>query len=190
MKDGLPVILFKDEEHWSSWLEENSEINGVWVRIAKKNSGVTSISYQEAVDVGICYGWIDGLKQKFDDKTYVQRFTPRKPKSNWSKINKVKALQFIAEGKMTPAGLATIENAKKAGTWDKAYDSQSTIKVPADFQIILKENPEAEAFFNTLNSVNRFAILYRIQTAKTSELRKEKMKKFAEMLSQKKKIHD
>lgn len=190
MKDGLPVILFKDEEHWSSWLEENGEENGVWVRIAKKNSGVISITYQEAVDVGICYGWIDGQKQKFDENTYAQRFTPRKPKSNWSKINKDKALQFIAEGKMKYAGLVTIENAKKAGTWDKAYDSQSTIKVPADFQKVLKENPKAEAFFKTLNSVNRFAILYRIQTAKTSELRKEKMEKFVEMLSQKKKIHD
>ena len=190
MKDGFPVILFENEAEWEGWLEKNGNETGVWVRIAKKDSGIRSVTYQEAVDVGLCYGWIDGQKQKFDEKTYAQRFTPRKPKSNWSKINREKALQFIAEGKMKPSGLATIENAKKAGTWDTAYDSQSTIKVPADFQKILKENPEAQAFFKTLNSVNRFAILYRIQTAKSTELRKEKMKKLVEMLSRKEKFHD
>lgn len=190
MKDGLPVILFENEMEWAEWLEKNGNEQGVWVRIAKKDSGITSVTYQEVVDVELCYGWIDGQKQKFDEKTYAQRFTPRKPKSNWSKINKEKALKFIAEGKMKPAGLATIENAKKAGTWDTAYDSYSTIQVPVDFQKALNDNSEASAFFKTLNTVNRYAILYRIQTARTSELRKEKIEKFIEMLSRKEKIHD
>ena len=190
MKDNLPVILFESKEEWSYWLENNIDAAGVWVRIAKKGSGIISVSYQEAVDAGICYGWIDGLKQKFDEKTYAQRFTPRKPKSNWSKINKQKALQFIAEGKMKPAGLATIDNAKKAGTWKTAYDSQSTIKVPNDFNRALKENAEADTFFSTLDRINRYAILVRIQTAKTVEKRAEKINQFVEMLANKKKIHD
>ncbi len=190
MKDGLPVILFKDEEHWINWLEENKNETGVWVRIAKKNSGIASITYQQAVDIGLCYGWIDGQKQKFDEKTYAQRFTPRKPKSNWSKVNKEKALQFIAEGKMKPGGLATIENAKKSGAWEKAYEPQSTIKVPADLQKALKQNPKAEAFFKTLNSANRFAILYRIHMTKTDEQRAEKISSLVEMLARNEKFHD
>ena len=190
MKDGLPVILFETEEEWSNWLEENISEAGVWMRIAKKNSGVTSISYQQAVDVGLCYGWIDGQKQKYDDKTFAQRFTPRKPKSNWSKINKNKVLQFIKEGKMKPSGLATVEQAKKTGAWDKAYESQSTIKVPADFNKALNENPAAMEFFKTLKSVNRFAILYRIHAAKTEELRSAKIKMFVTMLANGEKIYN
>jgi len=190
MKDGLPVILFESEEEWSNWLEGNISEAGVWMRIAKKNSGVTSISYQQAVDIGLCYGWIDGQKQKYDDKTFAQRFTPRKPRSNWSKINKDKALQFIKEGKMKPSGLVTIEQAKKSGAWDKAYDSQRTMKVPADLNKALKENPAAMEFFKSLNSVNRFAILYRIQTAKTEESRVAKIKMFVTMLADNKKIYN
>ncbi len=190
MKDNLPVILFETEEEWSNWLESNTDNSGVWVRIAKKNSGLISISYQQAVDIGLCYGWIDGQKQKCDEQTYVQRFTPRKPKSNWSKINKDKALQFTKEGKMKPAGFASIENAKKSGAWDNAYESQTTIQVPGDFQNLLNKNKVAKEFFETLTSVNRYAILYRLQTARKPETREKRLAQFIDMLNRKEKIHN
>ncbi len=190
MKDNLPVILFETEQSWINWLEENTSAAGVWMRIAKKKSGVTSISYQQALDIAICYGWIDGQKNKYDEKTFLQRFTPRKTTSNWSKVNKEKAQQFISEGKMKPAGLATIENAKKTGAWDKAYDSQSNAKVPADFKKALNENPKALAFFKALDKINRFSIIYRIQTARTDEKRSEKIKLLIEMLERNEKFHN
>ncbi len=190
MKDNLPVILFETEAEWADWLEESIIAPGVWVRIAKKGSGIISISYQQAVDVGLCYGWIDGQKQKYDETTFVQRFTPRKPKSNWSKINKDKALQFIEEGKMKPAGLVSIENAKKSGAWDSAYESQSKIEIPEDLQKFLDENKEAKEFFETLNSVNRYAILYRLQSARKPETREKRLKQFIEMLNKKEKIYN
>jgi uncharacterized protein YdeI (YjbR/CyaY-like superfamily) len=190
MKDNLPIILFETEQDWIDWLEENGNEPGVWVRIAKKNSGIISISYQQALDVALCFGWIDGLKNKFDEKTFIQRFTARKPNSKWSKINRTKAEQFIAEGKMRPSGLAVIEIAKQKGTWETAYDSQSNISVPEDFQSELNKNPQAAEFFKTLESVNRYAILYRLQTARTPELRVKKLKQFVEMLQRKEKIHN
>ena len=189
MKDNIPVILFETEEEWGKWLENNIDAPGVWVRISKKGSGITSISYQQAVDVGLCYGWIDGQKKKYDEKTFIQRFTPRKPKSNWSKINKEKALLFIAEGKMKPAGLATIENAKKSGAWENAYESQTTIKIPEDFQKLLDRNKLAKEFFETLNSVNRYAILYRLQSARNPETREKRLNQFIDMLNKKEKIY-
>lgn len=190
MKDNLPIILFETEQDWIDWLEENGNEPGVWVQIAKKNSGIISISYQQALDVALCYGWIDGLKNKFDEKTFIQRFTARKPNSKWSKINRTKAEQFITEGKMRPSGLAAIEVAKQKGTWDTAYDSQSSITIPEDFQSELDNNPQAAEFFKTLESVNRYAILYRLQTARTPELRAKKLKHFIEMLLRKEKIHN
>ena len=189
MNDNLPVIHFKTQTDWENWLEKNLTEAGVWLKIAKKGSGQVSVSYQQAVDSGICYGWIDGQKQKFDEQFYLQRFTPRKPKSNWSKINKNKALEFIAEGKMKDSGLLTIENAKKSGAWENAYESQKNIQIPDDFQTALNANSEALHFYNSLNSVNRFAILYRIKTTKTAEKRAEKIEKFMEMLSKKEKIY-
>lgn len=189
LKNNLPEIMFRNEEEWENWLENNIDASGVWLRIAKKRSGLISITYQQAVDVGLCYGWIDGLKKKYDEQTFIQRFTPRKPKSNWSKINKEKALRFIAEGKMKPAGLATIENAKKSGAWESAYDSQTTIKIPEDFQKLLDENKAAADFFETLNSVNRYAILYRLQSARKPETREKRLKQFIEMLNKKEKIY-
>jgi uncharacterized protein YdeI (YjbR/CyaY-like superfamily) len=189
VKDNLPVIRFETEQQWIDWLEANVGQPGVWMQIAKKNSGVISISYQQALDIALCFGWIDGLKNKFDDKTFIQRFTARKPNSKWSKINRDKAELLIAEGKMRPSGLASIETAKRKGTWQTAYDSQKNITVPQDFQSELDNNPQAADFFNTLESVNRYAILYRLQTARTPELRTKKLKQFIEMLTRKEKIH-
>ena len=189
MKEKLPVILFKNKREWSEWLENHIAEKEVWVRIAKKGSSLISVGYQQAVDAGLCYGWIDGQKRKYDELSYIQRFTPRRPNSNWSKINKDKALQFIKEGKMKPAGLTAIENAKKSGAWNNVYDPQSTIEIPDDFQKLLVKNKEAKVFFDTLNKTNRYAILYRIQTAKKPETREKRIRQFIEMLNNKEKIY-
>ena len=190
MKDDLPIILFETEQDWIDWLEENVNEPGVWVRIAKKNRGLISISYQQALDIALCYGWIDGLKKKFDESTFVQRFTARKQKSNWSRINREKVEMFIAEGKMKPTGMAAVELAKKSGSWETAYDSQRNITVPDDLQAELDKNTEAAEFFDKLESVNRYAILYRLQIARTPEMRAKKLAKFLEMLIRKEKIHN
>lgn len=190
VKEGLPVILFETHELWSSWLEENGSSTGIWVRIAKKASGIQSINYQQALEVALCFGWIDGLKKTYDEKTWIQRFTARKPNSKWSKVNKEKALNLIADGKMKASGLAAIQVAKQKGIWDTAYDSQKNATVPEDLQNELDNNPEAAEFFKSLESVNRYAILYRLQTARTPELRAKKLKQFVEMLLRKEKIHN
>lgn len=190
MKDNLPVILFETEQEWIDWLEQNGNGPGVWVQIAKKDSGVISINYQQALDIALCFGWIDGLKKKFDGATFIQRFTARKPNSKRSKINKTKAELLIAEGKMRQSGMAAIEMAKQKGIWQTAYDSQSKIMVPEDFQAELDKNPLAADFFSKLESVNRYAILYRLQTTRTPELRSKKLKQFIEMLLRKENIYN
>lgn len=189
MNDDLPVILFNNESEWIAWLENNSNAPGVWLRIAKKGSELTSVTYQQALDVALCYGWIDGIRKTYDEQTFKQRFTPRKQKSNWSKINKDKALRFIDEGKMKPAGLATIEIAKKSGAWKNAYSSQTTIEVPDDFRKLLDENKAAKAFFKILDKQNRYAILYRLQTARKPETRERRLKQFIDMLNRNEKIY-
>lgn len=188
-KDGLPVVLFETMETWAEWLEQNGETTGIWVRLAKKSSGVKSIDYFQALEVALCYGWIDGIKKTWDDVSWVQRFTPRKPASKWSKINKEKVLKLIEAGKMKPSGLAVIEVAKKKGTWDTAYESQKNTKIPDDLQAELDKNPEAAEFFSSLKSVNRYAIIYRLQTARTPELRASRLAGFIEMLNKKEKIY-
>ncbi len=190
MIDGLPVILFETEGEWASWLENNGDEPGLWVQIAKKASGITSISYEQAVEVALCFGWIDGLKKAFDSKTWIQRFTARKPNSKWSKINKEKALKLISAGKMRPSGMAAIEIAKKKGTWDTAYDSLKNAEVPEDLKAEFKKYPEAARFFKTLNSVNRYAIIYRLQIARTPEIREKKLSQLVEMLLRNEKIHN
>lgn len=189
-KDGLPVVLFETEESWGACLEQNAGTTGIWVRLAKKNSGVKSIDYFQALEVALCYGWIDGIKKTWDDVSWVQRFTPRKPASKWSKINKEKVLKLIEDGKMKPSGMAVIEISKKKGTWDNAYESQKNTKIPDDLQAELDKNPEAAEFFSSLKSVNRYAIIYRLQTARTPELRAKKLADFVEMLIKKEKIYN
>lgn len=190
IKDGLPVILFETQEKWSSWLEKNEAAAGIWVQIAKKGSGINSINYHETLEVALCFGWIDGVKNAYDDKSWVQRFTPRKPNSKWSKINKDKAEELIAAGKMRPSGLAAIELAKQKGIWDTAYDSQKNATIPEDLQNELDKNPEAAEFFNSLNSVNKYAIIYRLQVSLKPEIRAKKLAGFIEMLNKKEKIHN
>jgi uncharacterized protein YdeI (YjbR/CyaY-like superfamily) len=190
IKDGLPVILFETQESWSKWLEINESAAGIWVQIAKKGSGINSINYQETLEVALCFGWIDGVKNTFDDKSWVQRFTPRKPNSKWSKINRNKAEELITVGKMRPSGMAAIELAKQKGIWEAAYDSQKNATIPDDLQKELYKNPEAAEFFSSLNSVNKYAIIYRLQVSRNPEIRTKKLAQFIEMLIRKEKLHN
>jgi len=185
----LPIILFKSAQEWESWLNEHHSTSpGVWVQIAKKGAGVESVSYAEAVDVALCYGWIDGQKRSLDDKFSLQKFTRRGPKSVWSKINTQKVKDLIVQGRMQPPGLKQVEAAKQDGRWDAAYDSQRTMKVPEDFQAELDKNPEAKAFFATLNSANRYAFCRRILMVKKPETRRAKIAQYIAMLNEHKKF--
>ena len=160
------------------------------MQIAKKGSGIQSITYQQALEVALCFGWIDGLKNAWNEKFWIQRFTARKPNSKWSKINKEKALELIEKGKMKPPGFVAIEVAKKKGTWDTAYDSQKNAEVPDDLKAEFKKFPEAARFFKNLNNVNRYAIIYRLQIARTPEIREKKLQQLLEMLLRNEKIHN
>jgi uncharacterized protein YdeI (YjbR/CyaY-like superfamily) len=179
----LPVKLFKDQKAWEQWLSKHTDANaGLYLRIAKKSSTLRSVTYQEALDVALCYGWIDGIKKTYDENSWLQKFTPRRPKSMWSKINRTKAVELIANGSMKPSGFAAIEQAKANGNWDGAYDSYSTAEPSPDFLAALDEHPEAKAFFATVNRLNRFAVLVRIQTAKTEVTRKKRIDLYIRML--------
>ena len=190
IRQDLPIIPFESQEDWEAWLEEHHEtFDGLWLKIAKKDSGIDSVSYSEALDVALSYGWIDSQKASFDEEFWLQRFTPRKPKSKWSKVNRKKATELIEQGKMKTAGLKEVELAKQDGRWDRAYDSQRNATVPDDFQQELDRNPRAQEFFATLNSTNRYAILYQIQGAKKPETRARRIEKYITMLNEQKKIY-
>ena len=187
----LPVLSFEDKKKWATWLaKQHKKSNGIWLQIAKRNSGIHSVTYDEAVEVALCYGWIDGQKMGYDDQLWLQKFTPRGPKSIWSKINTEKAERLIASGEMKPAGLKAIEAARQDGRWEAAYASQKNISIPEDFQVALDTNSEASEFFSTLKSAERYSILFRIQTAKKPETRAKRIQKFVEMLERKEKIHE
>lgn len=172
------------------WLEEHHrEASGLWLRLAKKASATQSVSYQEALDIALCYGWIDGQKKSHDEESWLQKFTPRGARSIWSKINCTKAEELIASGRMQPAGLSEIERAKRDGRWEAAYDSPKSSTVPDDFQAELEKHPRAKAFFATLNSANRYAFLFRIQTAKKPETRARRIEEFIQMLEHHQKLH-
>src|SRR5690349_13579292 len=190
MKTDLPILPFESQKKWETWLaKEHDKSAGIWLKIAKKAAGISTVTYDEALEVALCYGWIDGQKGSFDEKYFLQKFTPRRPKSIWSKINVEKVSKLIKSGKMKPAGLKAIEAAKKDGRWDKAYDSQKNATVPKDFQTALDKNKKAKAFFATLNSVNRYAILFRIHNAKKEETRTKRIQQFIEMLERNEKIY-
>ncbi|NOT62638.1 MAG: bacteriocin-protection protein [Acidobacteria bacterium] len=184
------IVLFASQPEWRKWLaKQHAKAPGLWLRFAKKNSGVVSVTYDEALDVALCYGWIDGLKKKYDEQTYMLRFTPRGARSVWSKINRNKATALIESNQMQPAGHAAIERAQQNGQWDAAYDGQSTMEVPDDLQAALNKNAKAKKFFAELNSVNRYAILFRLQTAVKAETRAKRLRQFIEMLERQEKIH-
>jgi uncharacterized protein YdeI (YjbR/CyaY-like superfamily) len=186
----LPVHRFDDQKAWAAWLGKNGKTApGLWLKLAKQGTEPKSLTYDEALEVALCFGWIDGQKKSFDASAWLQKFTPRGPKSIWSKINCRKAEALLAGGKMKPAGLKAVEAAKADGRWDAAYDSQRTGGIPADFQAALDSHPKAKAFFATINSANRYAFLFRIQTAKKPETRAKRIRQFIEMLEQHKTFH-
>ncbi|EJL81560.1 hypothetical protein PMI16_04631 [Herbaspirillum sp. CF444] len=187
---ALPAHHFEQQQDWTAWLMENHGTSlGVWLKLAKKGANAQSVSYDEAVEIALCFGWIDGQKQAHSEQFWLQKFTRRSDKSIWSKINKEKALALIEAGIMQPAGLKEIERAKIDGRWDAAYDSASKATVPSDFQCALDNNARAKDFFGTLDSRNRYAILFRIQTAKKAETRAKRISQFMQMLERHEKLH-
>ena len=188
--DELETIAFESESAWEAWLERSHATSGgVWAKIAKKDSGIASVHYPEVLDAALCFGWIDGQRKAFDEKWFLQRFTPRRPRSPWSRVNREKAERLIAEGRMRPAGLAQVDAARADGRWDAAYESQSRITVPDDLQRELDARPRAAAFFEQLSSQNRYSILYRLQEAKRPETRARRLEKFVAMLEAGETIH-
>jgi uncharacterized protein YdeI (YjbR/CyaY-like superfamily) len=189
--DAAPVLRFADQAAWREWLTEHHAVapEGVWLQIAKKGSGIDSVDHPQALDVALCFGWIDGQRKGQDETYFLQRFTPRRSRSIWSKINRTKVEALTASGEMQPAGLAEIERAKADGRWDAAYDGQRTSTVPDDLAAEFAANPAARDFFDTLDSTNRYAILHRLQTAKKPETRARRLTQFVEMLTEHRTIH-
>jgi uncharacterized protein YdeI (YjbR/CyaY-like superfamily) len=188
--DDLPVMAFETQRDWETWLDEHhADTPGIWLKIAKKETAAPSVTYAEALEIALCYGWIDGQKAAFDSGYWLQRFTPRRAKSIWSQVNREKATALIAAGRMRPAGLEQVERAQRDGRWDAAYQSQRTSTIPDDFATALANNPQAREFFDTMDSANRYAILFRIHAAKKPETRAARIATFIEMLSKHEKIH-
>ncbi len=183
--DDLPILQFVDQPAWERWLDgEHATSRGVWLKIAKKASGVPSVTHAEALEDALCYGWIDGQRAPHDQTYFLQRFTPRRPRSKWSQINRDKATKLIEEGRMKPAGLAEVEAAKQDGRWEAAYQPQSSLTVPEDFQRALDESPAAREFFATLRGVRRYSFIYRITDAKRPETRARRIREFVAMLAE------
>jgi uncharacterized protein YdeI (YjbR/CyaY-like superfamily) len=191
MRAGLPILTFADARAFEAWLEAQGPIApGLWLRLAKKGAPARTLTKLEAIDAALCHGWIDGQLDKYDDHTWLIRFTPRKPRSRWSQLNRTRATGLLAEGRMRPAGVAQIEMAKSDGRWDLAYAPASVAEAPPDLAAVLDASPKAAAFFATLKGANRYAILYRIGAAKTSEARARKITQFVAMLERGETIHD
>jgi uncharacterized protein YdeI (YjbR/CyaY-like superfamily) len=181
--DALPQLSFASAAEWEAWLEANHDSSeGVWLKIAKKGSGIASVTNAEALEVGLCFGWINGRREAHDDDYYLQRYTRRRPRSKWSRINVEKVAELTAAGRMRPAGLAEVERAKADGRWDAAYESPKRMGVPDDLERELAVRPAAREFFEGLDSRNRYAILYRLAEAKRPETRARRLAKFVAML--------
>nr|WP_251044448.1 MULTISPECIES: YdeI/OmpD-associated family protein [unclassified Lysobacter] len=185
----MPVIEFEDSAAFERWLEARSDAKGVWLKIAKKGQTVVTVNYEQALDVALCHGWIDGLKRGLDEVYFLQRFTPRRPRSLWSKINIGKIENLTAAGRMREGGQREIDAAKADGRWDAAYDSASKIEVPEDLAKALARQPKARKFFDTLDKTNRYAVLWRVQTAKKAQTRADRIEKLVAMLARGEKIH-
>jgi uncharacterized protein YdeI (YjbR/CyaY-like superfamily) len=189
-KRDLPILAFKSQQAWNAWLVAQAvSSEGMWLKLAKRSAGVASVSKSEAVDTALCHGWIDGQLDSFDDQYSLVRFTPRRQTSKWSERNRTRALQLIESGQMLPAGLKEVERARKDGRWEAAYAPQSTAEVPDDLRAALAKNKKASKFFEALDRVNRYAILYRIHHAKKPETRGAHVKKFVAMLAAGETIH-
>lgn len=189
MKPDYPILPFIDAATWRTWLDNNhASSDGVWARLYKKASGVASVTYAEALDEALCYGWIDGQKKSYDELSFLQKFTPRRAKSMWSKRNIEHVERLTAAGRITPAGLAEITRAQQDGRWQAAYDAPSNMTVPDEFLAELEKYPNAKTFFETLNKTNRYAIAWRLQTAKTDVTRMRRQDKIIAMLREEKKL--
>src|SRR5437764_10052879 len=183
VEDGLPKLRFASPLHWERWLEEHHAASpGVWIKMAKKGHGIDSVRYPEVLDCALCFGWIDGRREALDERYFLQRFTPRRSRSRWSRINRERAEWLIADERMRPAGFTEVQLAQADGRWEAAYDGQRTSTVPDDLQRELDARPKAKASFAELNSQNRYAILYRLQDAKKPETRARRLAKFVAML--------
>jgi len=190
MHKGLPIKQFSSADDWRLWLSANQDTsNGLWLQIAKKGSAVPSVTYDEALEEALCYGWIDGQKAAFDESMWLQKFSPRGRNSIWSKRNRERAEQLFENGRMQKRGSLAIEQAKANGSWDNAYASQREMEVPADFLQALNANAAARAFFETLSGANRYALLFRIQTAKKPETRTRRIREFVDMLTRHETFH-
>ena len=188
--DELEIVLFDGPADFEAWLEENcAESDGIWLQIAKKGAPVPSVTYDEAVELALCFGWIDSQKRGLDETHFLQRFTPRRPRGRWSKINREKAEALHKAGSLRPAGAAEVEAAKADGRWEAAYEGSRTAKVPDDLQAELDANPKAAAFFADLDSANRYAIIWRLGEAKKPETRTRRLAKFLAMLENGEKLH-
>jgi len=185
----LPVRHFRNATAWEKWLAAHAAAAGLWLKIAKKDSGIASVTYAEALDVALCHGWIDGLKKSLDAQFFLQRFTPRKPKSLWSRVNVAKTEQLIADGRMREGGLRQIDAAKADGRWEAAYHGASKMEVPEELAAALAKNRKARAFFDALDRTNRYSFCWRVQTAVKPETRRARVEKFVAMLARGEKIH-
>lgn len=187
----ISAMVFRKKDQWAAWLDENhAKSSGVWLRLAKKGAKAGTVSYQEALEAALCYGWIDAQRKPENDEHWLLRFVPRGARSLWSKANREKAEALIARGEMKDSGLRAIEEAKRSGQWERAYDSPSRAVVPEDLQAALDANPNAKCFFETLDKANRYAILWRIQTVKRAETRARKIEQFVTMLGRHERIHE
>lgn len=188
--DSLPLIPFESQEVWEQWLAENHSVSkGIWLKFYKKNSGIASVTYPEALDVALCYGWIDARIKSIDENAYKQHFTPRRQKSIWSKRNVEHIARLTKEGRMKPPGLIQVEAAKADGRWEAAYNSPSNLMLPDDFMAELNKNPEILAFYESLSRGNKYAISWRIETAKRPETKEKRKKEILEMLARGEKFH-
>jgi uncharacterized protein YdeI (YjbR/CyaY-like superfamily) len=188
--DGLPVHSFASAAEWRAWLEENhASAAGVWVSIAKASTGIESVRYPEVLEHAICFGWIDGRRERLDDHRFLQRFTPRRSRSPWSRINREKAEALIAAGLMSPSGLAEVERARADGRWERAYESQRRAVIPEDLQSELDARPAVAAAFAKLSAQNRYAILYRLGQARRPETRAKRLATFVSMLEAGETLH-
>jgi len=185
----LPIKLFKTEAAWEKWLGANSEASGVWLKIAKKDTGATSVSYSQALDVALCHGWIDGLKRSCDAQYFLQRFTPRKAKSLWSKLNIARVEKLVGAGRMHAAGAREVDAAKADGRWAAAYEAASAMEVPPELAGALAKNAKARKAFEALDRTNRYAFCWRVHTAKKPETKLARVEKFIAMLERGEKIH-
>jgi uncharacterized protein YdeI (YjbR/CyaY-like superfamily) len=188
--DG-PLLELPDRDAWADWLAQHGESSsGVWLKLARKDGGERSLTYAEALDVALCHGWIDGQKGAVDERHWRQRFTPRTPRSRWSKRNRQRAEELLAAGEMAPAGMREVEAARADGRWEAAYDSSATAEVPPDLRAALDADPAARDFFAGLDRANRYAILYRLQEARRPETRARRLEKFLVMLREGRRIHE